>query len=185
MIKTLTLSIDEIRQLIEISDPDHRNQVLKSLTDNAATPPTEIAPENYAEAPPMALRLAQKIRRKAADAERRRSRRQNKQKQILDSDAPKSKPAPAKTNENVVIELSEATVSRLLWLKQNHKLWCKAINCIVESISGSNIPLQLRAQIQLPLNHLFDYLNPLIHQAADYHLTPKQFRPRFATIYTI
>lgn len=180
MIKTLTLSIDEIRQLIEIADPKHRQQVLQSLTDNAATPPTEIAAEDYAETHPMALRLAEKIRRKAEAAERRRLKRQNRQEQPHQSNEEtweEKRPV-----EKIEIYLDEPTVDRLLWLKKNHKLWRKAINCITESIIGSSIPRQLRVQIQSLLRRLFDYIDPLIRKVNKYYDIPKQFRPRFASI---
>lgn len=179
MIKTLTLSIDEIRQLIEIADPEHRQQVLQSLTDNVATPPTEIAAEDYAETHPMALRLAEKIRRKAESAKRRRLNRQKRQEQSVNPE--KGIQIAELPVEKVEIMLDDATVDRLLWLKENHKLWRKAINCITGAIMGSSIPRELRYQIQYLLRRLFDYLDPLIREANKYYDTPKQFRPRFVS----
>lgn len=182
-IKTLSLSIDEIRQLIEISDPDHRQQVLQSLTNATTDPDEEINPDDYAETHPMALRIAEKVNKKINAAKRRRLKRSQKAKQPeSETTSPtvvsERQPAP---DEKIFVELTAATVDRLLWLKQNHKLWRKAINCIIEAISGSNIPHQLRTQIQPLLKRLFNYLDPLIRQASQYYKTPKRFRPRFAT----
>ena len=139
---------------------------------------------DYSEAYPMAQRIAEKFRRKAKAAERRRLKREQP---LTAEPASKAKEIENESkvqihdDNTIILELNEATVSRLLWLKQNHKSWIKAINCIVETISGSNLPRCLRSRLNDVIDNLFLYLNPLISQASAYHQTPKKYRPRFAT----
>lgn len=189
MIKSLSLSFDEIRQLIEISDPEHRRQVLRSLTETDETPSSEIDPEAFTGSHPMALRIAQKIRRKTQAALRRRQTRKSRQ----ENTGPAKKPAlppqqqqiDARGGDIITLELNEATVGRLLWLKQNHALWMKAIRCVVDAIAGSDLPGRIARQLNDNLNALFAYIRPLIVHASDYHSTPRRFRPRFASVIPI
>lgn len=181
MIKSLTLTVDEIRQLIEITDPEARRQVLQSLSDQ---PAGEINPDDYSDSHPMALRIARKIQRKEIATRRRREKRAL-QAQSVDAEEKNGlvgEPTiEARENDLITIDLNEATVRRLLWLKQNHALWLKAVKCIVAAINGSGIPARITAQLLAGIDALFSYINPLIRQAAEYHSTPRRFRPHIAS----
>ncbi|MBD5254554.1 MAG: hypothetical protein HDS53_00535 [Barnesiella sp.] len=182
--QTLSLTIEEIEALIKISDPEAQKEVMQSLIENSQTPKAELDRSDYSDAHPMALRIAEKFQRKAKAAEcRRHKQRQPKPMKA----ASETKDASEQTlkiqiseDRTAILELNEATVGRLLWLKQNHKLWARAINHIIESIAGSDLPRRICRQIHDLLDHLFAYLNPLIAQASVYHKTPKQLRPRLA-----
>ena len=182
--QTLSLTVEEIASLIKISDPGEQEQVMQSLIENSENPKTDIDRSDYNDAHPMAQRIAEKFRRKAKAAERRRLKRLQSPTEETTPTSKNTETLPkvqVQDNNTIVLELNEATVGRLLWLKQNHKSWAKAINCIVEAISGSEIPRYLRSRLHDLLDSLFVYLEPLIRQAAIYHQTPKQYRPRFAT----
>lgn len=185
-IKTLTLSVEEILQLIDITDADSRRQVAQSLIGCSDIPSDDIDETAYSDQHPMALCLAKKVQRKVKSAHRRKQRMMEKKQSSPTKETTNrteynssttAKPTP---DEAICLELNEATVGRLLWLKQNHKTWCKALNCIVEAMMGSLYPKDLHSDILSLLKQLFSIVNPLINQAADYHLTPKRLRQRFA-----
>lgn len=181
MIKSLTLTVDEIRQLIEITDPEARRQLLQSLSDQ---PAGEINPDDYSDSHPMALKIARKIQRKEIATRRRREKRvlQAQSASVKETNSLVEQPTiEARKNDLITIDLNEATVCRLLWLKQNHALWLKAVKCIVAAINGSGIPARIAAQMLSGIDALFSYLNPLIRQAAEYHSTPRRFRPNIAS----
>lgn len=182
--QTLSLTVEEIAALIKITDPEAQEQVMQSLIENSQNPKTDIDNSDFTDAHPMARRIAEKFRRKAKAAERRRLKPLKTRQSESSATNRQTEDRPTiqiRKDDTIVLELNEATVGRLLWLKQNHKSWAKAINCIVEAISGSEMPRQIRSRLLDLLDYLFTYLNPLMAQASAYHQTPKQFRPRFAT----
>lgn len=180
-IKSLTLSVDEIRQLIELTDPEERRQVMQSLADGVENPAETIDEATYAGSHPMARRIAEKISRKAKAAARRRAAAALRESGDRPEKAVTSQPKiEFRSDSSVMIELSDATVGRLLWLKQNHKSWCRAIRCIVNSMIGSDVPGQILSRLSDLIDSLFRYVEPLIRQASDYRRIPKAHRPRYA-----
>lgn len=181
-IKSLTLSVDEIRQLIELTDPEARRQVMQSLADGVENPAETIDETAYAGSHPMARRIAEKISRKAKAAARRRQTTAARRESVERPEkAVTSQPKiEFRCDNSVMIELNDATVGRLLWLKQNHKSWCRAIRCIVSSMIGSEIPRQILSLLSDLIDTLFRYVEPLIRQASDYRSIPKAHRPRYA-----
>lgn len=181
-IKSLTLSVDEIRQLIELTDPEARRQVMQSLADGVEKPAETIDEATYAGSHPMARRIAEKISRKAKAAARRRAKAAQRESVDRPEKPVASQPKiEFRSDNSVMIELSDATVGRLLWLKQNHKSWCRAIRCIVNSMIGSEIPGQILSRLSDLIDSLFRYVEPLIRQASDYRRIPKAHRPRYAS----
>lgn len=192
-IKTLTLSIEEIATLIEITDTDARRQVMQSLIEGSQNPTETIVESNFADSHPMALQIARKISRKARAAHRRRLKRDQKKQQTelqktqqpVDTEAPASnEPLPeiprCNENEKVILTLNDEIVRQLQWLKRYFKPMRRNIQSVIDAITGNPITRQIFEHLAPLYDRLFSYIANLAGQVENYFMTARRQRPLHA-----
>lgn len=192
-IKTLTLSIEEIATLIEITDTDARRQVMQSLIEGSQNPTETIVESNFADSHPMALQIARKISRKARAAHRRRLKRDQKKQQTelqktqqpVDTEAPASnEPLPeiprCNENEKVILTLNDEIVRQLQWLKRYFKPMRRNIQSVIDAITGNPITRQIFENLAPLYDRLFSYIANLAGQVENYFMTARRQRPLHA-----
>lgn len=192
-IKTLTLSIEEIATLIEITDTDARRQVMQSLIEGSQNPIETIVESNFADSHPMALQIARKISRKARAAHRRRLKREQKKQQTelqktqqpVDTEAPASNEPLTEIprcdeNEKVILTLNDEIVRQLQWLKRYFKPMRRNIQSVIDAITGNPITRQIFENLAPLYDRLFSYIANLAGQVENYFMTARRQRPLHA-----
>lgn len=181
-IKSLTLSIDELSRILLMDDPEERRQVLAALTENVSSPES-LDVSRYSDSSPITQCIVRKISRRVEMRRRRREKIARKKASLtgredacIDEKPGAGKVPPAS------LELNKATVGRLLWIKQNHKNWLRAVTAILDALTGSEVYAKVAEEVRRVADMIFGCLKPLIDQAAVYHQTPARFRPRFAAL---
>lgn len=182
-IKSLTLSIEEIATLIEITDIEERRQVMQSLMDGAQNPSKEIVEANYAESHPMALRIAKKISRKAKAAARRRERNQQKMSQLSSTESGLQNKddemrAGARRPREISLFLNDDIAHQLQWLKRNYRTFIQNLGSIAEKIEGTDLPRRICEQLQPLFDRISPIILPLAYDVDNYFKTWAPQRPK-------
>ncbi|MDE5608601.1 MAG: hypothetical protein K2I64_06680 [Muribaculaceae bacterium] len=167
--KTITLTIDEFSQILEISDPTLRQAILTAV-QNAAAAPDSIDLSAYTDAHPLIQSLVKKLKTRAEAARKR---------------AEKRKAAPAKPKKQtaaanapaVYMPLNDNNVRRLLWIKQHYAETIDNIMRILTAQNGNTLGQHLSSCFSEVASAVQAYLRPLIDVASDYFRTPKHRRP--------
>ncbi|MDE5607480.1 MAG: hypothetical protein K2I64_00935 [Muribaculaceae bacterium] len=171
-IKSITLSIDEFSQILEISDPPLRKDVLAAV-QKAAADPDSIDLTAYAESHPLTQSLVKKLKTRA-DAARRRAEKRKTARAVT-----KRKNLTVRANGMVIdMPLNDNNVRRLLWVKQHYTETIDNIMRILTAQSDNSLGQQLSACFSEVAGAVRAYLRPLIDVASDYFRTPKHLRPQ-------
>ncbi|MDE5608218.1 MAG: hypothetical protein K2I64_04715 [Muribaculaceae bacterium] len=165
--KTITLTIDEFSQIIEISDPVLRQAILTAV-QNAAAAPDSIDLSAYTDAHPLIQSLVKKLKTRAEAARRRAEKRKA---------APAKQPKQEQTAAAVYMPLNDNNVRRLLWIKQHFTETIDNIMRILTAQNGNTLGQHLSVCFSEVAASVQAYLRPLIDVASNYFRTPKHRRP--------
>lgn len=173
-IKSITLTIDEFSQILEISDPARREAVLTAVRDAAAAPDC-IDLSAYTD--PLIHSLVKKLKARADIARKRAEKR-------------KASPAVPKPRKLTVpadamaidMTLTEGNVRRLLWVNQHYAATIDNIVRILTAQGSNSLGQQLSACFSEVADAVKAYLSPLIDLASDYYRTPRHLRPQTVRI---
>lgn len=200
-LKTLSLTIDEINELLSIEDAGERREVAEALNAGAADPES-VDPEKYLDAHPMALCLTHKISRRMEQRRRRMEQRAKKQAERAQSTAgaPKQNETPGDTiSENgttlcdnqleaiiglppTSLEMNANVRKQLLWLNFNHRQWANRFFEVFRHMPENDLPRDFANAVRTAVDTLFRYLKPAIRRAERYHSIPEDQRPPCFTI---
>lgn len=179
-IKSVSLSVDEIRQLLSIESAEERKEVLDVLTEGAANPEAVDA-ERYLDSHPMALCLAHKIsrkveqRRQRAESKLRRQAEEKKKERVVTAERPFERIVRSSDELNEIV-FNQTIVKWLLWLKRNHSSWRRSLFGVLKSLRRDVVPQELVGDLESAIEGLWDYLKPLVDRASDYYRTPSSKR---------
>ncbi len=165
--KTITLTIDEFSQILEISDPALRQAILTAV-QNAVADPDTIDLSAYAD--PLTVSLLKRIKTRAEAARRRAEKRKS-------APAKPKKPTAAANAPAVYMPLNDNNVRRLLWIKQHYAETIDNIMRILTAQNGNTLGQHLSACFSEVAASVQAYLRPLIDVASNYFRTPKHRRP--------
>ncbi|MBD5214082.1 MAG: hypothetical protein HDS75_04575 [Bacteroidales bacterium] len=171
--KTITLTIDEFTQIIEISDMAIREAVLTAVR-SALEDPDSISPDDYADSHPLISTLINKIKSRAESARMRAEKR--KANRALPKPVSKAS-TPGSADMMIDMPLNDSTVRRLLWVKQNYAVAIDNIMRILAAQSGNTLGRELSTCFSEIAEAVKAYLRPLIDAASGYFRTPRHLRP--------
>ncbi|MDE5607569.1 MAG: hypothetical protein K2I64_01395 [Muribaculaceae bacterium] len=169
--KTITLTIDEFSQIIEISDPVLRQAILTAV-QNAAAAPESIDLSAYTDAHPLIQSLVKKLKTRAEAARKRAEKRK-----ATPAKQPKKKQTTAANTTAVYMPLNDNNVRRLLWIKQHYAETIDNIMRILTAQNGNTLGQHLSSCFSEVASAVQAYLRPLIDVASNYFRTPKHRRP--------
>ncbi|MDE5608319.1 MAG: hypothetical protein K2I64_05245 [Muribaculaceae bacterium] len=167
--KTITLTIDEFSQILEISDSALREAVLTAVR-SALADPDSIDLSAYAD--PLTISLLKRIKCRAEAARRRAEKRK-----AAPAKQPKKKQTAPTNATAVYMPLNDNNVRRLLWIKQHYAETIDNIMRILTAQNGNTLGQQLSACFSEVAASVQAYLRPLIDVASNYFRTPKHRRP--------
>lgn len=145
-IKKITLTVDELRNLIDsVKNPDDA-AILTAAIDEAAQNPQEIEPDKYNH--PSARLLTEKFREKANRLEKlrnaRKLRRQQKAElQDKSAESPSQTPSPNENTSNqkqtqLTLALNDHLARSIAWIYNNRMALSVAIKRINEAIAAQS-----------------------------------------------
>lgn len=180
-IKSLTLSLSEITDILSIDDPDVRRAAIEAL-EKAAADPEKIDLEEHLDGPPVILTLVHKVHRRAEAA---RKRAETRAKNRLGNPLPKNhafetlfRGRKSSTGDTFEVKINESVVRRLLWIKQNLPIAVDTVKRILAAYEVQNEMARTLSQtLTDTYNSVTEYLRPLSEAATRYFNTPKHRRP--------
>ena len=181
-IKSITLSLTELTDILELTDPAVRQAAINAL-HAAAADPENADPDSYLDAPAVVHTLVDKVHRRAKAAKKRaETRAKNKRMTLQDA---LWRERPGLQSGTIELKINESVVKRLLWIKQNFPA---AVDTVTRVLAAYEEQDDMARVISLNLNSIFRfvtaYLRPLTDVANDYFRTPKHLRPTTITIPT-
>ena len=162
-IKTLTLSLSEITDILQITDPVVREAAVKAL-NIAAENPEAIDLEQYQDSPRVVRTLVEKVHRKARNA-RKRAEARAKKKSLFSY------------KKAINVRVDDKVAKRLLWIKQNLPVAVDAVTRALAGCEGEESAVALSAAVTEIFESVTDYLRPLTEGAKRYFHLPKYARP--------
>lgn len=161
-IKSITLSITELTNLLSIDSADVRRQALEALNE-AVAEPENIDIERYRDSHPVVQAIVEKVDRRARSACRRAESRAARKQQ--------------KQDVTIRVEMTDSTVKRLLWLRQNLHKTLGRLNDALTAQSDDPIGARMALIIDAVMESTSRYINPMMEAAAAYMRAPKKLRP--------
>lgn len=171
-ITTFTISVDELIDVISITDPSVREAAISAIR-SAASDPDSIPDSPAGEAAPVLLR----IRRKAISRARAKARREQKARL-----AEKIRKDP--DGHSVQVPLSESTCRRILWLKQHMgETFDNLIRVISQVTAGVDLKGDPDKKLQIYYRELQTFFRPLFRAASGYMSLPRHRRLADSGVY--
>lgn len=134
-IKTLTLTVDELRQMIQSVKTTDDAVMLTAAVDEAAQNPKEVDPEKFEH--PAARLLAEKFRKKAERLEKQRLARKSRREQKAEVETIVLPPVPEVENDDepqqLVLELNDHLARSIAWIYINRV----ALSAAIKRINGA------------------------------------------------
>ena len=134
-IKTLTLTVDELRQMIQSVKTADDAVMLTAAVDEAAQNPKKVDPEKFEH--PAARLLAEKFRKKAERLEKQRLARKSRREQKAEVETIVSPPVPEVENDDesqrLVLELNDHLARSIAWIYINRV----ALSAAIKRINGA------------------------------------------------
>ena len=173
-VKTLTLTIDEFSQILQITDLALRDAILTAVTE-AIDAPESIDLTAYADADPLLISILTRLRTRAESARKRAEKRRS-------SLVVPRKVTVSQDTKMIEMELNESNVRRLLWVRQHYAETIDNIMRILTSQSHNSLGRELSTCFGGITTAIRAYLRPLFEVAATYFRTPRHLRPRTISI---
>lgn len=167
----VTLSMEELTELMSIADPAKRREALDAIGRCAADPAGEVKESSCG-----AVRAVVDRMRKCADRRARAAARRLQARKVA-APAPPSAPSTTEVRE-YKMGLDEAMARRLLWLNQHYGEWVDHVTRILRIFQDWGFGEHLSETVKTMTDVLIKYINPLIGCARDYMKMPRRMRPR-------
>lgn len=178
-IKSLTLSLEEITDILSIDDPGIRRAAIDALHDSAADPES-IDLEKHLDGPSVVLTLVHKVHRRAEAAKKRAETRA---KNIKKHKEAQPRPDEKAGQETVELKINENIFRKILWTKQNYSIAVNTVLGILSFLKDTDKTAQVLFDTLTDIHSsLGEYLRPLTKVASDYFRIPKHHRPAAVTI---
>lgn len=188
-IRTLSFSIDELKQLLSIENAADRHAVIQALTENVEEP-DKVDPDRYDRAHPMARCMAHKIKRRVELRRRRQQARERRKSEAIaaaettvNPQAEDSSIASALSDgHETSLQLNQTIIARLLWLRRNHAQWIRCFFSVFNALTGSPVPAEIAAKVKDAIAKLYRYIEPLISYGSRYYHLPARSRNPYVSL---